>query len=134
MSKFRSKNLEASLMSFTCTLFCDQVRCFNQSNRALYGSFIIIPYKQRTIVPFLSELVSSQRENDWEICFSRSLDSWNDVTVVSSLLFLVSQFCTPPEVKFDAFSTSKHGEGKSLSKIFFAIHISTLRRFFRANK
>ena len=32
--------------------------------------------------------------------------------------FLVSWFCTPPEVKFDAFDTSKHGEGKSLSKIF----------------
>ena len=37
--------------------------------------------------------------------FLRSLKSWNDVT-----------FCTPPEVKFDAFGTSKHGEGKSLSE------------------
>ena len=25
-------------------------------------------------------------------------------------------FVPPPEVKFDAFGTSKHGEGKSLSK------------------
>ena len=32
--------------------------------------------------------------------------------------FLVSQFCTPLEVKFDAFGTLKHGEGKSLSKNF----------------
>ena len=33
--------------------------------------------------------------------------------------FLVSRFCTPPEVKFDAFVTSKLGEGKLLSKNFF---------------
>ena len=38
------------------------------------------------------------------------------MAVIPSLLFLVSQFCTPPEVKFDAFGTSKHGEGKSLLK------------------
>ena len=48
--------------------------------------------------------------------------------------FLVSRFCTPPEVKFDAFGTSKHAEGKLLSKIFFATLISTLGRFNRANK
>ena len=41
-----------------------------------------------------------------------------------SLLFLVSRFCTPPEVKFDAFGTSKHGEGKSLSKDFFLLYLS----------
>ena len=29
-------------MSFTCTLFSDKVRCFNQLERALYGNFIII--------------------------------------------------------------------------------------------
>ena len=28
-------------------------------------------------------------------------------------------FVPPPEVKFDAFGTSKHGEGKSLSNFFF---------------
>ena len=32
-------------MSFTCTLFSDKVRCFNQSKRTLYGSFIIIILK-----------------------------------------------------------------------------------------
>ena len=37
-------------------------------------------------------------------------------------------------MKFDAFGTSKHGEGKSLSKNFFATLISTLGRFNRANK
>ena len=43
-------------------------------------------------------------------------------------------FGTPPEVKFDAFGTSKHGEGKSLSKKNFATLISALERFNRANK
>ena len=37
-------------------------------------------------------------------------------------------------MKFDALGTSKHEEGKSLSKKNFAILISTLRRFNRANK
>ena len=37
-------------------------------------------------------------------------------------------------MKFDAFGTSKHGKGKSLSKKFFATLISTLKRFNRANK
>ena len=31
-------------MSFTCTLFSDKVRCFNQSKRALYENFIIISF------------------------------------------------------------------------------------------
>ena len=47
---------------------------------------------------------------------------------------MVSRFCTPPEVKFDAFGTSKHGKGKSLWKKLFAVLISTLGRFDRANK
>ena len=38
------------------------------------------------------------------------------------------------EVKFDAFGTPKHGKGKSLWKNFFAVLISTLGRFDRANK
>ena len=36
--------------------------------------------------------------------------------------------------KMSCFDTSKHGEWKSLSKIFFAMLISTLGRFNRANK
>ena len=60
--------------------------------------------------------------------------SWIAVTIAPSLLVLVSRFCTPPEVKFDAFGTSKHGEGKSLLKKIFATLISTLGRFNRANK
>ena len=59
-------------------------------------------------------------------------EAWSPI--VPSLLFLVSRFCTPPEVKYDAFGTSKHGEGKSLSKMFFATLISTLGRFNRGYK
>ena len=50
-----------------------------------------------------------------EICFSRGLESWIDVTIVPSPLFLVSRFCTPPEVKFDAFGTSKLAMEKTFS-------------------
>ena len=35
--------------------------------------------------------------------------------------------CTPPEVKFDALGTSKHGEGKSLSKKIFLLYLSVHR-------
>ena len=42
LSKFRSKNLKASLMSSTRALFSDKARCFSQSEHALYGNFIII--------------------------------------------------------------------------------------------
>ena len=49
---------------------------------------------------------------------------------------LVSQFCTPAEVKLHICGTSKHRDEKSISNIlyFFAILISTLWRFYRANK
>ena len=48
--------------------------------------------------------------------------------------FLFPQFCTSPEVTFDVFGTSKHGERKSLSNNYFAILISTLETSYRANK
>ena len=41
LSKFRDKNLKASLMSSTHALFSDKARCFSQSEHALYGNFII---------------------------------------------------------------------------------------------
>ena len=47
-------------------------------------------------------------------------DAW--IPELTSQSFPVSCFwcfCTPPEVKFDAFGTSKHGEGKWLLKKFF---------------
>ena len=42
-------------------------------------------------------------------------------TVIEQLMETQTKrdICRSPEVKFDAFGTSKHGEGKSLSKIFF---------------
>ena len=113
---------------------CDVNSGLQVSPKTDFSDVFLFSHKQRTIVPFLSKLISSQEENDWEICFSRGLESGIDVAIVPSLLFLVSRFCTPPEVKFDAFRTSKHGEGKSLSKFFFATLISTLGRFNRANK
>ena len=61
-----------------------------------------------------------------ENLFSRSLKSWNDVTIVPSLLLLISRFV--PHRKL------WHGEGKSLLEIFFAVLISTLRRFNWAKK
>ena len=97
---------------------CDVNSGLQASRKTDFSDVFLFSHKQRTIVPFLSKLISSQLENDWEICFLRCLKSWIDVTIVPSLLFLVSRFCTPPEVKFDAFGTSKHGEGKLLSKIF----------------
>ena len=39
-------------MSFTCTLFSDKGRCFNQSERALYGNFIINMDKNLEIIVF----------------------------------------------------------------------------------
>ena len=72
-----------------------------------------------TIVPCLWE-----NKNVSEICFSRGLESWIDVTIVSSPLFLVSRFCTPTEVKFDAFGTSKQGKGKSLWNKTFLLHLA----------
>ena len=50
-----------------------------------------------------------------------------------SLLFLVSWFFTPPELKFDVFGTSKHGEEKSLSNCFSLFLSVSLWRFYRAN-
>ena len=42
LSKFRSKNLKASLISFTRSLFSHKARCFNRSEHALYGNFILL--------------------------------------------------------------------------------------------
>ena len=70
-------------------------------------------------MPFFSEFISSELENVGEICFSQSFESWNDVTIIASLLVLVSRFCTPPEVKFDTFDTLKLRQVKSLSKYLF---------------
>ena len=39
-------------MSFTCTLFCDKGRCFNQSERGLYGNFVIKQHKVYQQLPY----------------------------------------------------------------------------------
>ena len=97
--------------------------------------YLTFPYKQRTSVPLVNWFNSSQEEeNDWEICFSGSLQSWNDVTITPSLLLLASRFCTPPDMKFHVFGKTEHGEGKSLTKKIFAILMSTLGRSNWANK
>ena len=38
-------------MSFTCTLFSDKGRCFNQSERALYGNFIKTLFSTHKLKP-----------------------------------------------------------------------------------
>ena len=41
-------------MSFTCTLFSDKGRCFNESKRALYGNFLAFSRYERTHPNFVS--------------------------------------------------------------------------------
>ena len=54
-------------MSFTCSLFSDKVRCFNQSERALYGRFIITAYERRTIMaPQVSNKGYDSKRFSWE--------------------------------------------------------------------
>ena len=43
---------------------------------------------------------------------------------MTSQSFPVSWFCTPPEVKFDAFDTLKHRQRKTLSKYLFLLFLS----------
>ena len=105
---------------------CDVNSGLQALRKTDFSDVFLFFHKQRTIVPFLSKLISSQ-ENDWEICFSRGLKSWIDVTIVPSPLLLVSRFCTPPEVKFDAFGTSKHGKKNRYGKkktflLYLSVH------------
>ena len=78
-------------MSFTCTLFSDKVRCFNQSKHALYGNFVII--KSRfilaktnwgvsctwtsfsNVILKLSRLFQINALNDWTLCYEQCLIS-----------------------------------------------------------
>ena len=113
---------------------CDVISGLQASWKTDFSVIFVLLANQFAKKWYNSALFIRKLENVGEICFSGGLESWNDVTIIPSLLFLVARFCTPPEVKFDAFSTSKHREGKSLSKKVFAILISTLGRFDRANK
>ena len=102
----------------------------NDCDVVSFSGIFLFSYKQRTIVPFLSELIGSPCENDWEICFSQSLKSWNDVTILPSVLFLLSRFCTSltPSVHQNTRKENRY------RKFFFAKHVSTLRRFNRVSK
>ena len=52
--------------------------------------------------------------------------AWSpDVTIVPSLLFLVSRFCTPPEVKFDPFvhqNTWKENRYRNIFLLYLSVH------------
>ena len=112
--KTKNKRLGTIVMSF---------QDFKLLDKQISPTFFYFLINNALLYHFLANWLHHNKKKDWEICFSCSLKS----------CFLVSQFCTPPEVKFDAFGTSKHKEGKTLSKIFIAIHISILRGFNRAN-
>ena len=78
----------------------------------------------RKILSGLNRKTSLSKGYSKGICFSRGLESWIDVTIVPSLLFLVSQFCTPLEVKFDAFVTSKSRGRKIAIEKISLLHLS----------
>ena len=65
--------------------------------------------------------------------FSQNFKSWNDVRIIPILLFLVSRFCTPSEVKFHGFGTSKHGAGQSLWN-FFLLFLSVHYGYFNEQR
>ena len=63
-------------MSFTCTLFSDKVRCFNQSKRALYGKFIIS-----------NEMIVTHKLMDCnELIVTHKLSDCNELIVTHKLL------------------------------------------------
>ena len=65
-----------------------------------------------------SALFIRKYENVGEICFSRSLESWNDITIVPSLLFLVSRFCNPPKWNLTRWVHQNTGKENRYRKIF----------------
>ena len=52
-------------MSFTCPLFSDKVRCFNQSECALYGNFIII-YNRWATRKLPVSIITENNDKDFE--------------------------------------------------------------------
>ena len=58
----------------------------------------------------------------------------NDVTIIPSLLFSLVGFCSPQEVKFHVFLQLNIWERKMAIEILFAVVISTLCIFWKANK
>ena len=77
---------------------------FNFKKRCLEIWFLYMAVVTGHMVYF-----SAYAHSDWNIS-DKYLKSWNDVTIIPSLLFLVSQFCTRPEVKFHVFVCQNTGK------------------------
>ena len=91
-------------MSFTCTLFSDKGRCFNQSERALYENFII-----NTFIIVKRYCIATQEEAQY------SPVRLELATLVSSLLYgtramLVLNFLAFKNKKYTA-DDRFHGNG-----------------------
>lgn len=53
----------------------------------------------------------------------KNLTSWNDVRIIPSLLYLISRFCTPPEVKFHVFVRQNTGQ-ENFYRTIFLLYLS----------
>ena len=84
---------------------------------------------------FLTNLLAHNKTMTEKSVFREAWSpQWNDVIIIPNLLFLVSRFCTPPEVKFHDLVHQNTGKENRCRIYFFAILISTLWRFYLANK
>ena len=101
---------------------CDVISGLEVSGKTDFSDIFLLCYKQHTFVPFLANLLAHSKKNDGNL-FSAKLKVLKRRHNHSQSLLLVSRFCTPPEVKFHVFGTSKDGEGKSPS-IFFLLYLS----------
>ena len=72
--------------------------------------------------------------NVGEICFSRGLESWNDVTSFPVSYFWSRGFVPHRKWNLTLLVHQNTGKENCYRKISFAILISTLGRFHRANK
>ena len=79
-------------------------------------SFLDFKLREKQISPTFSYKQCTIARNKKMAEKSVFREAWSPE--VTSQSFPVSRFCTPPEVEFDSFGSSEHGEGKSLSKIF----------------
>ena len=113
---------------------CGLISGLQASQKTDFSDIFLFSYKQRTIVSFLSELINSQWENDWEICFR---EAWSPE--MTSQSFPVSCFWSRgfvPHRKWNLTLLVHQNMGKEscYRNFFFAMHISTLRRFNGASK
>ena len=105
--KTRSRKLGMNVTSF---------QDFKLSDKQISPTFCYFLINNALLYHFLWNTLAHNEKMTETSVFLWSAKSWNDVTFIPSVLFLVLRFFTLQEVKFDAFGTSKHGEGKSLSK------------------